>query len=205
MASYNCRMITVFLLFVLIGCATTPPAQFYLLTPMPGVKSPPGCDDAVLQTFTVGVGPVVLEDYLNRPQIMTRIEPNRIEPAEFHRWAGSLERDISRILVDNLGLLLAPNRIVVYPFNSEARGDYRVAVRVLRFDGLLNEQATLDARWTIIHEDDPRKFVTCQMTVTEPVEGKGYQDLVMAMSRTVAQLATRIAEELKQFKNQIES
>ena len=149
MSNIYYRMIMGFLCLVFVGCAATPPARFYLLTPMPGVMAPQ-CNDPTSQATVVGVEPVVLADYLNRPQIMTRVDPNQIMPLEFHRWAGSLERDFSRVLIDNLGLLLATDQIVVYPSNAMVRHYWRVAVQVLRFDGIIDQQATLEARWTII-------------------------------------------------------
>jgi uncharacterized lipoprotein YmbA len=148
--------------------------------------------------MAVAVEPVVLADYLSRPQIMIHVEPNRIEPAEFHRWAGSLEHELRRVFIANLGLLLATDQIVVYPSNSVVRYDYRVALEVLRFDGRIDQQTTLEARWAIIDHEKSKTVASCKVTITEPVRGSGYENLVMAMSRAVAQLSTRIASELKQ-------
>lgn len=202
MSNIYYRMIMGFLCLVFVGCAATPPARFYLLTPMPGVMAPQ-CNDPTSQATVVGVEPVVLADYLNRPQIMTRVDPNQIMPLEFHRWAGSLERDFSRVLIDNLGLLLATDQIVVYPSNAMVRHYWRVAVQVLRFDGIIDQQATLEARWTIIDQKKQTTVASCKMTVTEPVKGKSYRNLVMAMSRTITQLSTRIASEIRQHTNSL--
>ena len=184
------------LCLAIIGCAASPPAQFYLLTPIPGAATLQ-CDDPSSPVAAVGVDPVLLADYLNRPQIMVRSEPNRIEPAEFHRWAGSLERAFGQVLIDNLGLLLATDKIVVYPSNSMAQHDYRVAVQVLQFDGGIDRQVTLQARWTISDHKNQKTVASCKMTVAEPVKGEGYQNLVLAMSEAAAQLSTHIALELK--------
>ena len=58
-------------LLVLSGCfGSTPPTQFYLL-PLPtgGDTAPPS--SAVQRALTIGVGPVTVPPYLDRPQIVT--------------------------------------------------------------------------------------------------------------------------------------
>ena len=55
-------------LAVLAGCATVTPARFYILSPVPA-------DMAVRASgheTAIGVGPVDLPEYLNRPQIAVR-------------------------------------------------------------------------------------------------------------------------------------
>ena len=53
------------------GCATSPPSRFYLLTPIAQEGSASGASTTD-QRIAIGVGPVDLPDYLNRPQIVTR-------------------------------------------------------------------------------------------------------------------------------------
>lgn len=197
MVNTCCRVIFGFLVLAVVGCAGSPSAQFYLLNAMPGMQAPV-CRVSEQQTIAIGIGPVVLADYLNRPQIITRPESNQIRAAEFHRWAGSLERDFRRVLVDNLGLMLAPEQIVVYPFNSAERCHFRVAVDVVRFDGLLSQQANLEARWTLINQQSGKTITSCKVSFSAPVAGERYQDLVMAMSRTISRLSTHIAKAVKQ-------
>ena len=79
---------------LLLGaCASSPPSSFYLLTPMSAAPAVRGSGPIV------GVGPVRLADYLDRPQIVSRAAPNRLQVSEVHRWGGSLQ--------DNLLLVLA--------------------------------------------------------------------------------------------------
>jgi hypothetical protein len=96
----------------LAGCASTAPSKFYTLTPMKAADGP-----ASSVTFEGGsllaVGPVRLPDYLDRPQIMTRSEGNEIRMHETDRWAGSLEGDVSRVLIENLSVLLAGKKVTV--------------------------------------------------------------------------------------------
>src|SRR5215475_4363631 len=54
------------LLLVLAGCANTPPTQFYILPTLASADSA-----AANRDLTIGVGPVTLPPYLDRPQIVT--------------------------------------------------------------------------------------------------------------------------------------
>ena len=93
------------LLMLLAGCASTEPSRFYALTPMPG------SDAKILsqtesQDVSIGVGPVRMPDYLDRQPIVTSSSQNKITFSEFDRWAGSLKDDFSRVLSENLSILL---------------------------------------------------------------------------------------------------
>ncbi|MFW6242141.1 MAG: PqiC family protein, partial [Thermodesulfobacteriota bacterium] len=69
-------------LFLLpVACGRSLPTRFYLLTPQ---KTGPGA--APTAGPSVGVGPVELPDYLDRPQILTRAGEHEIHFAEFDQW-----------------------------------------------------------------------------------------------------------------------
>jgi len=48
----------------------------------------------------LALGPVRLPEYLDRPQIATRSEGNEVRLHETERWAGSLQEDVSRVMVE---------------------------------------------------------------------------------------------------------
>ena len=75
----------------LSGCAgISPPTQFYTLAD-PGAVSSPVAPASVRSNAAIGVGPLRLPAMLDRPQIVTRKDDNRVDLAEFHRWAGELD------------------------------------------------------------------------------------------------------------------
>ena len=84
-----------------LGKGTQQTTKFYVLhslysaqedTQTPKVKS----------DLVVGVGPVQLPQYVNRPQIVTRTGRNELEVAPFARWGEPLEENYSRVLAENL-------------------------------------------------------------------------------------------------------
>jgi len=182
-------------LFAMGGCASSKQARFYTLSPLGAPGDLPKRVPAE-QGIPIAIGPVAIPDYLNRPQIVSRSGPRELKLAEFDRWAGFLEEDISRVLAENLSVLLAPDNVTVlrwggdaYPFPAE----YRVIVEVLRFDGTLGESVILEARWSVSREEEKKVLFLGESNVREPVGGPEYEALVEAMSRALATLGREIA------------
>ena len=80
------------------GCAATTPTRFYTLS---SLVAAPGEASQGLPHLAIGVGPVTLPEYLNRPQIVTRVGSNRIALADFESWAEPLDGLFARILTEN--------------------------------------------------------------------------------------------------------
>jgi len=76
-------LLLLLIMLVLVGCSTTPPSRFYVLTPQATSNVDTKDFDLV-----VGVGPVRLVAYLERPQIVARESANQLKVEEFDRWGG---------------------------------------------------------------------------------------------------------------------
>ena len=61
---------------------------------------------------TIGVFPVAMPDYLDRPQVVTRVSENEIKLDEFNRWAEPLKENFYTVLVENLSTLLSNEKII---------------------------------------------------------------------------------------------
>ena len=192
------KTVAVFLgicLFAWGGCASSKMARFYTLSPLSAPGEPSKTVPAE-QGIVVAVGPVAIPDYLDRPQILTRSSPREFKLAEFERWTGSLEEDISRVLAENLSVLLSKDHVTVLRWGGDATlfpAEYRVGVDVVRFEGAIGESVTLAARWSVHREEDKKILSARESNVREPVEGQDYDALVGAMSRALATLSREIA------------
>jgi uncharacterized lipoprotein YmbA len=184
------------LLLILVGCARTQTARFYTLN---ALTDAPAESEAVRseQGIALGLGPIQMPEYLDRPQIVTRAGPNEVRFAEFHRWAEALAGDFSSTLAENLSILLATNRIALYPWKSTTQIDWRVEIVVTRFDGRPGDRVILQCQWTVLSRDRGQAWLTKTSALSEPVAGKGYEALVSAHSRTVGALSREIAEAIK--------
>ena len=189
--------VSVIWLLLALGCtATTERARFYKLNSLPSPESittTQGTGGGV----AVGIGPVKFPDHLDRSEIVTRTSDNALQLAEFDRWAGSLEKDFSRILAENLSILLSTDYIFMFPFTQSAPIDYRVAVEVVRFDGELGKNAVLTARWNVMEGSSKELRFIRRSMITEPVDDNSYEAMVAALSRTVERLSGEIADAIK--------
>lgn len=176
--------------FTLGGCATSPPSQFYLMTPLPEAEAPtPGGQGGP----ALGVGPVKLPPYLDRPELVSRSGANALELSEFNRWAEPLEDSFKRVLAMNLGVLAGTDRVSLFPWPRSAPLDYQVVINVDRFDAAANNEVVLIARWHVLAGDEGRPVRAGRAVITEPVASADYEALAGAMSVTVANLARQIA------------
>jgi len=181
----------------LVGCATSASSKFYTLTAMKGTDAPAGVVP-VEEGAILAVGPVRLPDYLDRPQIMTRSEGNEIRMAETERWAGSLQEDVSRVLVENLSALLAGKRVAVARWSSAMQTTVpfrnRLAVEILRFEGPVGGTVVLKARYALFGPDGRKVISAGESIVREPTGGADYEALTAAMSRALAAFSREVAE-----------
>ncbi|MBN1547335.1 MAG: membrane integrity-associated transporter subunit PqiC [Syntrophaceae bacterium] len=184
------------LFMLLAGCVTTEPARFYTLTPMIGPDS-----EALLETTVqevgLGVGPVSIPDYLDRRQIVTYSNQNRLKIAEFDRWGGSVKDDVLRVLSENLSNLLSTDRVFLYPWRGSAPIDYQIEVEIIQLNGQLGGDILLTARWTIIGGKDRKALVIKRSRFTESAGAQGYEAMVEAQSRALGHLSRDIAVSIK--------
>lgn len=178
------------------GCASTPPSRFYILS-TPGTESPEIKASVDNRCLSVGIGPISIPDYLDRPQIVTRPTPNQIVLAEFDRWSESLKDNVTRVLVKNLSLLLCTKTIVVFPWKGGTPIDYRIEVQVFRLDGSLGGNIFLEASWMIFSGDGKRMLLFQKSSITAATNGKDYNSLVVAESQALHRLSNEIAEAIK--------
>jgi uncharacterized lipoprotein YmbA len=194
MRLYHC--LATVLLLLIAACSQTQPTQFYTLSSM---QLPPR--EALAPKTMVGVGPVVLPDYLDRPQIVTRASGNRVMLADFNSWVEPINGMFTRVLVQNLSSLLATENVVALPQRRAARLDYQVEVDVMRFDADLSGRAVLDARWKVFGKDGDRLLEEGRSTIVEPAaEPDSYEAIVAAMSSALAQMSSSIASAIEQHR-----
>jgi len=182
---------------LMMGCAgTSPPTRYYLLQPMPGPEAPklqPGFDAAL----TLGIGPVVFPDYLDRQQIVTRSDRNRVELAEFDRWAEPLKENFTRVLKENLATLLDTVDILQEPWSIGDPVDCRLEIEVIRFDFDAQKTAILDARWRLVRETDDVLLGTGKSMRTAAAKGSDTIGIVSALNQVLEDFSREIGEQIR--------
>jgi uncharacterized lipoprotein YmbA len=197
----------IFILLPLLswGCTNAQPTRFYVLSTI--------ADQAAVAPgggVAVGVGPVNLPQYLNRPQIVTRLGDNRLAVADFDQWGGELDDNFIRALAANLSSLLRTDRVSLFPWKDGVPIDYQVTVDVLNFEQNADGTSVLSASWSIVDPATGKVRLMRRSTyrdasgqvppgsAEEPVTGKEHTDrpydgVVAAMSRNLATLSQDIA------------
>jgi uncharacterized protein len=176
----------------LAGCATGPPPTFYLLHSPDSVEL-----TGVERGVAVGVGPVELAPYLDRPQIVNRDSRLQLDLSEANQWAEPLKFGIPRSIAVNLSNLLQSNRVYLIPMRRQVPLDYQVAIDIPRFDGQLGGDAILSARWTLFRKDTSEVLLAKISVIREASESSDYEAMVAAGSRALEKLSEEIANAIK--------
>ena len=176
----------------LSGCATTQSTQFYLLTPM-ARETVPDQPEGHPENRSLGIGPITIPEYLNRPQIVTRAGNNSLSLAEFHQWAENLDHNIAQVMAENLSLLLATDLIEIFPWHRRSSIDYQLAMDLLQFDRNPDGTATLLARWSLLDGKGHPLAAGKKSLITVEPTGRDYDSLVKALSETLAGLSREVA------------
>lgn len=172
------------------GCSRSPRVTFYTLS---AAATP---DAASPATVSVVVGPVTLPSLVDQPQLVVRTSLNQVDILEIHRWAEPLKSGITRIIAEDLAVLLPQARVSSYPQNAGLEADYRVQVDIQRLDMTAGKGVDLDALWSV-HRSGESAAKTGRSVISEPVSAGGYDALVAAQSNALAALSRDLAQALR--------
>lgn len=192
---------------LLFACSTTSPTRFYVLSTIADKPAEAPANVAV------GVGPINLPQYLDRPQIVTRLSLNQLVVGEFDQWGGQLDDSFARTLAGNLSVLLQTDRVQLYPWKDEESLDYAVTVDVINFEQDVDGSSLLDVYWSLVEAKTGRLKQRRHASYREPggtpiteaqARNQGgllgdnkqrpYDSVVAAMSRNLGALSRDIAK-----------
>jgi uncharacterized lipoprotein YmbA len=193
------------LMLVLSGClgsgSQTPPTRFFVLNSLYTTENEtqPVTD---LKEVIVVIGPITLTQVLDRPQIIIRHSDNEIRVADLDRWAEPLRENLTRVVLDNLAVLLSSGSIIRFPPAVSIPVAYQIIIEVSRFDGNPKDGVVLRARWAILGDNGDTVLLDQQSVLNEPTKGDTIAEMVSAQSRLVAKLSRDIAEAIKTLEEQ---
>ena len=180
------------LVICLSACAgKSASSTFYVLSslPQPTVSAAEGT--------TIGVFPVAMPEYLDRPQIVTRVSENEIKLDEFSRWAEPLKESFTRALVQNLSSLLKTAKVIKTTESIHLPVTLQVWAEVVQFDGSLGGDVVLIAKWGVFEQEGKKLLLGKRSSYKEPTGAATYEAFVAAESRAIAALSREIAEAIK--------
>jgi len=181
------------IMLLLNGCGTTPPSKFYTLEAMSGSETTQTTTEK-RSNLHIGIGPVQFAEYLQRSQIVTRANDAEVNLAETHRWAEPLHNNFSRILAENLSILLGTDKISLHPSRNWSDIDQQVVVNVWQFDTSKEGEVILVANWSIRGKGGSELLTMRKSSFSTNLESTtSYTDIVRALSNSVEMLSREIA------------
>ena len=175
-------------------------SRFFLLTPI--AQSDAGsAGQGNTSGLTLGLGPVKFPAYLDRSEVVTRVEPNRVVVSENDHWAEPLKTNFTRVLSQNLSVLLGGSQILSFPWYSSTHLDYQVVIDVQRFECDSQGNAALVAQWSI---EDPTGKKILDRGDAAPTQsfGSGEDQAAAALSQTLGNFSRQIATAIRQVNAQ---
>ena len=152
----------------------------------------------VAENQIIGVGPVKIPEYLNRPQITT-INNNMITFAQFDRWAEPLDFAIARILNENLILITEAKGIEMFPWNMMIPVRFQVVVDLIELDANMSENLIFTAQWSILDISNKTLAFSKRSVLKEAVNPRDYSGVVKAMNTALSKISIEIAGELSRL------
>ena len=192
------RFLGLVLISVWLSACASPsqPSRFYRLEPTSPEMAIPQAAMPGESLPIIGVGPVELASYLDRPQIVEGSGPHRLQMHEFDRWAGTLQEDALYLIRGAMQRELGGAQVVSYPWHGSVRPDYEVILTINRFERQ-GGRVLLEARWTLVSQPSGRLLRLGQQSFESALDGDGIEAGVKAASAVLEILGHRIAEDLK--------
>ena|SRR5882724_2763668 len=187
------------LLLGLEACTSTP-SRFYILSSLSPAETIAAT--AAAQGPVIGVGPITLPKYLDRPQIVTRAGYNQLALAEFDRWVEPLQDNVARVLAENLVRLIPTDQVLLHAWPRSATLDYQVTVEVLQFDGWLGGESRLLALWNIL-DGAELPLLSQRASLNTPVGGREYEAMVVAMNQLLEWLSRDLAFAIQRLASRV--
>ncbi len=186
-----------FICAIVTACAhDAKPVEFYRLSADVGLKQ--NAKSAVnSKEVIVGLGPIRIPEYLNRPQIMVAISDNQYSISEEHRWAENLDQNILLALYKVLPAQLNTDHVLRYPWSQRQDINYQVSIDILDLTINPQGQSQFIAQWSIKVKEKANidKRFECSL----PASRVDYALMVKVQSQCLTQLGQAISKSLNEL------
>jgi len=185
-------MITILSLSGCISIPTSPTPRFYALSAINENSSSKKIN--IAPGTIIGVGPVKIPEYLDRPQIVTQSDAKMLQFAQFDRWGESLDLGVARLIREDLTMRLPGAKWCLYPWNPAIAVKYQVLVEIVQLDSNLDKDMDFVVQWTVLDVQNSKTVMIKRSEFHEPIVPKSYSGLVTTLSKACASLSSQIAE-----------
>ena len=185
------RWLSLWMLMIgLAGCSTSGTAvQYYLVDPVDQIP--------VLEqsSLSVQVVDLHLPQYLERFQIASRRDGNRLVFSNGHQWGENLRKNLTRTFAVNLASLLGTVDVGTPANRSSTAPTYRVQLYIISFERNPDNRLQLAVRWQITNpQNEP--LATLSAELSSERELTTYADTVGAMATLFGELSRNVAQSI---------
>jgi uncharacterized lipoprotein YmbA len=167
------------------------PTRFYVLT-SDAERAGGDTAAAAAAASPIGIGPITLPSYLERPELVRRSSDHEVAPSRVERWAEPLDRATSRVLAADLAQLTG-RPVAQYPWRTSLVPVCAVAIDVARFEAVDGGRVELVADLACDRASD-KTPVRRRERIEMKLDGPDGAAVARAMSDALRELAKRIAE-----------
>jgi uncharacterized lipoprotein YmbA len=189
--------VCILFILVLAGCLSVPDS------PEPRFYMPQAVDkNQTVQTFAIspntyiGLGPIRIPEYLNRPQMVTVDKEGMLKVAQFDRWGEPLDFALSRAISQDLAMMLPGSIVEIFPWNLSAPIKYKVSADIIQIEGQLDKNLFFLAQWSVTDLERKQMLLTKTYEFSFAIIPQDYLGLSKAVSQACASLSSQIAQEL---------
>ncbi|WP_062065228.1 PqiC family protein [Cellvibrio sp. OA-2007] len=183
-------ILTIITTSLLLGCQHSPRKQFYLLS------ATNSNTQATAITHSVGLGPIVVADYLQRSQLQVNNSENSLQLTENAYWGEPLQKGIIRVLAINLMNQDPSRAIEMFPWRQDSAPKFSIRLHIHELQ-VINGKAVINASWKLI-DNSAKKTVSQHHYVNTHDCNGSPSDIAQAYSALLVTLADAINNALQQ-------
>jgi uncharacterized lipoprotein YmbA len=145
----------------------------------------------------IGVGPVILPDYLDRSALVTRISPNQLNIHQGHYWAGSFQDEILRVVSENLKSACPGVAVLPHPWSGSDPPPVRFRLSILSFEGRPGGEVNLKVAWHVEDIRTGQAPLRRETHIRQSVMGDDFKAYAAAMGQALAGLTREMAKDVE--------
>ena len=175
---------------LLIGCSTK--SNFYQLRPHSSTLH----NTMIQKDHILTIAEVKVAPYLDKPQIVTRINDTQLKLNEFDRWAGDIDKNIQQVVTKNLSLKLPRYTILAKPLQEPINEKYTLFITIDKFDGDNSGNVILSGHWSLIDAQNQILLKGKKFSYISHINKPQINTIVEAQSQLLESLSKDISKYL---------
>ncbi len=177
-------------LFFVACSSSSPKTRYYsLFANTHGAK----IDSAGVSDVSIGIGPIVLPEFIDNSAIVSLSEDNRVLVSGSNVWAGDLDSALTRVITQNIAHQLDNAIIWGFPWDSRHRPDFQLKILFDDFVGVMGGDTQLSAKWILLDQKAGNLVSSGNITMNNSTSDATYGNYVFRLNELVNQFSHELA------------